>query len=150
MMPPPFQRGYDYIGVSAVALIHDGHGALLLQQRGTGARDEHGHWDLCGGAIEFGETIEVAIRREVQEELSAPIVKMEFLTVYDAHRLISGKPTHWIAIVYAAQVNREEVLIAEPDKITQIGWFTSAALPVPLHSQFMKSYTVALAHGIVR
>jgi len=58
------RRGIDHIGVSVVAVVHDGKGKILLQKRGPKARDERGNWDICGGAIEFGESIEEAIKRE--------------------------------------------------------------------------------------
>jgi 8-oxo-dGTP diphosphatase len=65
------KRGIDHIGVSAGAIIHDGKGRILLMKRGPAARDEHGRWDICGGAVEFGESIDEAIRREIMEELCA-------------------------------------------------------------------------------
>jgi 8-oxo-dGTP diphosphatase len=141
--------GKDFIGVSAVALVHDGNGRLLLQKRGPEARDERGRWDLCGGAIEFKDTIEQTIRRELMEELCTKPLSMEFLTVYDAFREQDGQSTHWIAVVYAVCVNPKTVSIGEPHKISELGWFLSGNLPSPLHSQFKKSYDVALVHKIV-
>lgn len=143
------RRGFDFIGVSAVALVHDGKGNLLLQKRGKKARDEHGHWDLCGGAIEFGHTIDDTIRRELKEELCTEPVRMELLTAYDAHRKINGKNSHWIAVVYAVQVDPATVKIGEPHKIAELGWFTSKDLPTPLHSQFDKSVPLAIKRGII-
>lgn len=143
------ERGYDFIGVSAVGLVHDGHGKLLLQKRGPEARDERGHWDLCGGAVEFGDTIEQTLLRELKEELCVQPQHMELLTAYDAHRNFHGRASHWIAVVYAVQVEPAAVKIGEPHKIAELGWFTAATLPDPLHSQFHKSFTVALDRGII-
>lgn len=143
------RRGIEHIGVSGVALVHDGHGNLLLQKRGDQARDERGAWDICGGAIEFGDTIEDTVRKELLEELCATPINMEFLTVYDAHREMLGQKTHWIAIVYAVQVDPSQVRIGEPHKISELGWFTAGTLPAPLHSQFMKNFTAARAAGLI-
>ena len=63
---------------------------------------------------------------------------------------ISDKKTHWIAIMHAVKVDLKEVKIGEPDKIEDIDWFTSDNLPTPLHSQFWKSYQIALDEGIVK
>lgn len=144
------RRGLDYIGVSCSFIIHDGAGRILLQRRGPKARDENGNWDIGGGAIEFGESIEETLRREIKEELCVEPAQVEFLTVYDAHRELNAAKTHWIAIIYAVQVDPKEVKIGEPDKIDAIEWFTSENLPSPLHSQFWKSYQVALDKGIVK
>jgi ADP-ribose pyrophosphatase YjhB (NUDIX family) len=143
------RRGIDHIGVSASFVVHDGNGKILLQKRGQQARDERGRWDVGGGAIEFGETIEEAIQREVEEELCVLPLDMEFLTVYDAHREHNGDKTHWVAIIYAVQVDPRKVKIGEPHKIEEIGWFTAENLPTPLHSQFQKSYVAAKASGII-
>lgn len=59
-------------------------GLLLIDERGwilLQLRDEHGgyphHWATVGGAVEPGETLDAAIRREVYEEtgyrLSTPV-----------------------------------------------------------------------------
>ncbi|MEV7907719.1 NUDIX domain-containing protein, partial [Streptomyces anulatus] len=44
--------------VSCVFVCHDGHGRVLLAQRGAGARDEPGTWDCGAGALEYGESFE--------------------------------------------------------------------------------------------
>ncbi|GAC1370740.1 MAG: hypothetical protein NVSMB39_3930 [Candidatus Saccharimonadales bacterium] len=144
-------RGVDHIGVSASFIVHDGQGNILLQKRGEQSRDERGKWDVGGGAIEFGESVDEAVRREIKEELLAEPLEIKFLTAYDAHRpLDDGTPTHWIAIMHTVQVDPAAVGIGEPHKIAEIGWFTSKNLPAPLHSQFWKSYQIALDKGIVK
>lgn len=143
------RRGIDHIGISASFVIHDGKGNILLQRRGPNARDENGNWDVGGGAIEFGESIDEAIKREVMEELCVEPLDIQFLTVYDAFREHNGNSTHWVAIIHAVQVDPDKVRIGEPDKIDAIGWFRSDNLPSPLHSQFWKSYQIALDKGIV-
>lgn len=144
-------RGIDHIGVSASFIVHDGKGNILLQKRSLQCRDEQGRWDVGGGAIEFGEAVEDAVRREVMEELTTEPLEVEFLTVYDAHRVAAdGRSSHWVAIMHVVKVNPATVSIGEPHKIDEIGWFTSANLPEPLHSQFWKSYKIALQRGIVK
>ena len=124
--------------------------SILLHQRGPGCRDEHGAWDTGGGAIEFGETLEDALRRELLEELSTTPLKIEFLGTYDVHRQNDGVQTHWIAIEYAVQVNPKTVKNGEPHKISDMGWFTSKNLPSPLHSQFAKAFAAAQKAGVVK
>lgn len=145
------RRGIDHIGVSACAVVYDDQGRVLLMKRGLKARDEQGAWDNCGGAVEFGETIDEAIRREVMEELCVEPLDVQFITAYEAHRVhTDGSPTHWIALLHAVKVDPSKVKIGEPHKIDEIGWFTSDNLPSPLHSQFWKTYQPALDRGLVR
>lgn len=144
------KRGVDYIGVTVCFVVHDGAGNILLQKRGQGARDERGNWDIGGGAVEFGETLDTAVRREVMEELCTQPISVEFITAYEAHRDNNGVPTHWIALLHAVKVDPATVNIGEPHKIAEIGWFNSSNLPSPLHSQFNKSYDRAKEHGYIR
>lgn len=53
--------------VAAVALV-DADGRVLLQQRAAG-RPMAGLWEFPGGKLEPGETPEVALIRELREEL---------------------------------------------------------------------------------
>jgi ADP-ribose pyrophosphatase YjhB (NUDIX family) len=144
------KRGIDHIGVTVNFFIHDGKGKILLQKRSKNCRDEQGCWDIGGGAIEFGEELEEAVAREVQEELCAIPKKIEFVQVYDAHRDNNGTQTHWVAINFAVLVNPKNVKIGEPHKIDEIGWFTKDNLPSPLHSQFFKAFQSAIDKGLVK
>src|SRR5215472_5298256 len=106
------RNGIDRIGVSVGAMLHDGHGRLMLQKRGPGARDERGRWDLCGGAVEFGDRIEDTIRRELKEELDLVPKAMEFLVAYDSHRTSDkGEKMHWVTIIYAVEIDPHQVHI---------------------------------------
>ena len=64
------------------AIIHQG-GRILATQRGYG--DYKGWWEFPGGKMEPGETQELAIRREIAEELNVQIrVERKVCTVeYD-------------------------------------------------------------------
>lgn len=144
------RRGIDHIGVSACGVIHDGKGKILMMKRGDHARDEQGRWDICGGAIEFGESIDEALRRELLEELCCEAEDIDFLTAYDAHREHDNQRTHWIALIHAVKVNPDHVKNGEPHKIAKIGWFGLDSLPSPTHSQFHKALEPAIAAGIIK
>jgi len=59
--------------VSAKAVVFFGKKFLLLRQ-------PNGHWDLPGGKIDSGETVETALTREVREETNLKIGPLRFLT----------------------------------------------------------------------
>lgn len=144
------KRGVDFIGVTVCFVVHDGKGNILLQKRSKNTRDEQGRWDIGGGAVEFGETLEEAVMREVEEELCVKTKMIEFMRAFEAHRDNNGTPTHWIALSHAVQIDPEGVKIGEPDRIDEVGWFNSSNLPLPLHSMFEMSYSVAKERGIVK
>ncbi len=120
--------------VSCVFLCHDGGGKVLLARRGAGARDEPGTWDCGAGALEFGESFEAAVTREVYEEYRATPLEIAQLGV---RNVLRGDPvvSHWVAVVFAVRVRPDEVRIGEPHKFDELGWFAPGALPSPLHSQ---------------
>jgi 8-oxo-dGTP diphosphatase len=65
-----------YIEVVA-AIIHDAEGKLFSTQRGYGEWKDW--WEFPGGKMEPGETPELALKREIKEELSTEITVDEFL-----------------------------------------------------------------------
>ncbi|WP_234371587.1 MULTISPECIES: NUDIX hydrolase [unclassified Streptomyces] len=120
--------------VSCVFVCHDGAGRVLLARRSAGARDEPGAWDCGAGALEFGESFERAVAREVYEEYGVRPLGIEQIGV---RNVLRGDPvdSHWVAVVFAVRVERDEVTIGEPHKFDALDWFAPHALPVPLHSQ---------------
>ena len=56
----------------AVGVLIDRSGRFLLTTRPPGKVYE-GHWEFPGGKLEAGETVEAALRRELQEELGIRI-----------------------------------------------------------------------------
>lgn len=145
------QRGVDHIGVVVCAIVHDGRGKILLMKRGKGARDEHGCWDICAGALEFGESVDEAIEREMMEELITKPLDTVFLTVGDAHRVnYEGQKTHWVYLLHAVRVDPKTAKLGEPHKFDEIGWFNLKTLPSPMHSQFSKILKPAKEAGIIK
>ena len=131
------KKGFDYIGVTVCFYCHDGKGNLLLNKRSQKCRDERGMWDCGGGALKFGETWEQAARREVKEEYCSEIEKLDFVRVNNVLRTHEGKKTHWIAIIFAAQLDPKKVKIGDKDKIDEFAWFKPNNLPKPLHSMYL-------------
>jgi len=131
------KRGVDYIGVSICYFCHDGEGNFAMMKRGQNTRDEHGVWDIGGGGLEFGETVEQRLRAEIKEEYCADVLDYEFLGYQDVHRTHQGKETHWIALNFKVLVDRNQVKNGEPHKFDEVAWFTLDNLPPTeeMHSQ---------------
>ncbi len=130
------KKGVDYTGITIVFLCHDGEGNILLSKRSDKCRDEHGTWDPGGGGMEFGDTVENTLRKEIAEEYCTDVLEYEFLGYRDVHREHDNKKTHWIALDFKVLIDRNKVKNGEPHKLEEVEWFTLDSLPTPLHSQF--------------
>lgn len=113
--------GKDVVGVGAGALIFNEEGKLLLSLRGPKAKNEVGKWEIPGGSIEFGETLEQGLKREVKEELGVEIEIVEMLQVCD--HIIPDEHQHWVSPTYICKLVSGTPQIMEPEKCEKLGWF---------------------------
>ncbi|MBN1889305.1 MAG: NUDIX domain-containing protein [Thermoflexales bacterium] len=130
------KRGFDYIGVGVGALIVDGQGRLFLARRGPQAKNERGLWEFPGGAVEFGERLADALRREMWEEYGIEIEVGELLDVVDHILIDEGQ--HWVSPSFICTIVSGEPAIRESAKCSQIGWFALDEIPDDL-SQVTRS-----------
>lgn len=130
------KKGEDYTGVAVVFFCHDGAGNYFLAKRSSNCRDEHGTWEPGAGGLEFGDTVEDTIRKEVREEYGTEVLSFEFLGYRDMHRTHEGKSTHWVALDFRVLIDAQNAHNAEPHKFDAVGWFPLENFPAPLHSQF--------------
>ncbi|OPC84585.1 RNA pyrophosphohydrolase [Embleya scabrispora] len=132
--------------VSCVFVCHDGVGRVLLARRAAAARDEPGTWDTGAGALEWGETFEEAVTREVREEYGTEPLSIEPL---GARNVLRGDPiaSHWVAVVFAVRVDPQRAIIGEPHKFDALAWFSPDAPPTPLHSQCPATLALFRTHS---
>ncbi|MEX2012875.1 MAG: NUDIX domain-containing protein [Candidatus Levyibacteriota bacterium] len=130
------EKGIDSVGITIVYFCHDGEGNFVMSKRGKNSRDEIGTWDPGGGALEFGQSVEETLKREIKEEYDTIVLSFDFLGFRDVHRKLKGKKTHWIALDFKVLVDKDKVKNAEPHKLIEVKWFRLDKLPKPLHSQF--------------
>lgn len=131
------RKGIDCVGLTVVYFCHDGKGNFVLARRSQNARDEKGKWDIGGGALEFGDSVEMTLRKEIKEEYMVDVLDYEFLGYRDVHRENAGTKTHWVALDFKVRVSREDVKNGEPNKFDEIRWFALDEFPSDneLHSQ---------------
>lgn len=119
--------GVDYVGVGCGALIMNDKNETLLQKRGKNSRNQVGYWSKPGGKVEFSETVEDAIRREIKEELGIDIELIRSLGFMD--HVMKEEGQHWLSINYLAKIVRGEPKNMEPDKHDEVRWFSLDNLP---------------------
>lgn len=141
------KRGVDYIGVGVGAVIVDAAGHLFLAKRGPKAKNERGLWEFPGGAVEFGETLAEALKREMREEYGFEIAVGELLDVVD--HILPEEGQHWVSPSFICSVVSGEPVILEPEKCSEIGWFAPADLPKDL-SQVSQVTRENLRHYLAR
>lgn len=119
--------GIDYIGVGCGALIINDSNETLLIKRTSKSKNEAGFWSKPGGKVEFGETVESAIIREIKEELDIDIELTGFINF--TNHIIKSENQHWVALSYLAKINKGIPRNMEPEKIAEIKWFSFDNLP---------------------
>jgi len=93
------EKGRDYLGVGVGAIVVDRGRVLLLKRR---KEPEAGCWGIQGGAVEFGEPIEDAVKRELKEELSVEVELVALLGVTD--HILPHAGVHWVSPVFLARI----------------------------------------------
>jgi len=74
------QKDHPWIGVDNI--IVDDEGRILLVKRSENIRSYPGMWGLVSGYIEWGETVEDALKREAKEEIGVEIEIVRFTGRY--------------------------------------------------------------------
>lgn len=91
--------------------LFDSSGRIYLQQRPLWKDIQPGKWDTAvGGHIDYGETVEAALRRETQEELGLTDLSVEFLLKYVFESERERELVHVFRATYDGDVRPSEEL----------------------------------------
>ena len=120
--------GKDYIGVGCGAFILNEKRQLLLQQRNK--EPEIGYWSIPGGKLEWMETFEAAVKREVKEECGVDIKVEKLLGICD--HIVKEEKQHWVSPNFLCKIINGEPKIMEPTKHIDMKWFNLEELPEKL------------------
>ncbi|HTX40088.1 MAG TPA: NUDIX hydrolase [Bryobacteraceae bacterium] len=125
--PPESDRRYPrrpLVGVGAILLDGD---RILMAQRGK--QPLKGWWSLPGGALETGESLADAVRREVREETGLEIEPLGVLEIFERiMRDAEGIPEyHYVLIDYVCRITGGQ--LAAGDDVCQVEWVRRRDLP---------------------
>ena len=85
--------------------IFNDAGELYLQKRSMNKDIQPGKWDTAvGGHIDYGETVEEALRREVREELGITEFTPQFMTRYIFESAIEKELVNTFRTVYNGEI----------------------------------------------
>ena len=94
--------------------VFNSEGKLYLQKRAMDKDIQPGKWDTSvGGHVDYGETIEVALRREVGEELGIFDFEPVFIRRYKFVSTREAELVHSFYTVYDGEILPEPVEITE-------------------------------------
>lgn len=114
-------------------------GCLLLGKRKNAYGS--GTWGLPGGHLEFGERLEKAAARELEEETGIKAREFIFVNlVNDLH----DRRKHYLQIGFLAKnIKNIEPILKEPDRIGEWKWFSMNDLPkdiFPSHIEQIEAF----------
>lgn len=103
----------------ACALIFDDRRENVLMVRNN--RGGTSDWSLPGGAVELGETLEQAVRRETKEETG---LDMEVSGLYSVREVFyTGSEHHALIFTFHSTMITRELASADPDdEILEVKW----------------------------
>lgn len=114
------------VGVQGIILHPEGQG-ILLGKRLNGFQS--GTWGLPGGHLEFGESFEEALSRELKEELGISPTSMRQFGVFNTMFLPSS---HHVQIAFIVETYDGTPVNNEPNRCSEIRFFPLDALPEPI------------------
>ena len=120
--------GFEYFHntAAAVAGIIECNGEILLTRR---AKDpKAGLLDLPGGFVDPGETLEHAISREVEEELSVKIENWRYIASEPNEYLYKGILYNTLDTLFVCSIAGKPTLTLEKSEIAEATWIDKSSL----------------------
>jgi len=118
------EKNRPKVGIAAIVLKD---GKYLIGKR----KGSHGQGDFAspGGHLEYMESIEECVKREVKEETGMEVDNVRFLRVMNVK---DYAPKHYIDIACVCDWKSGEPRVMEPEKCESWAWYGLDELPMPL------------------
>jgi 8-oxo-dGTP diphosphatase len=137
--PAQSARACFRIGVFAI-IERDGH-YLLARRR------DIGWWNLAGGGLEAGETVDEGLAREVREEIGVEIEIVRLVGVYSKPR------KQEVVLAFLCRLRDPQARPTTSDEVSEVAWFLPEALPtdlLPKHRQRLEDVLLGHPEAVVR
>ena len=111
--------------VAAHALVKNGDGKVLVLKRAECNDYMPLTWDIPGGTVEFGETVEEALVRELKEETGIDITPLQPIYAYTNLSQLPARQT--IQLVYLCDYHGGDVHL-NPEEHEDYAWIEYAEI----------------------
>jgi len=106
---------------TSIALIKDKK--ILLAKRAV--EPEKGKWDILGGFVEPGESVETGVIREMKEETGLEVKIDEYLG--STPDLYEGRAS--LPLIYKVSLTEENQQPLAQDDVAELSWFSLTEIP---------------------
>jgi ADP-ribose pyrophosphatase YjhB (NUDIX family) len=127
--------------VAAFAIIEQGGKYLLARRR------DIGWWNLAGGGLENGETVDEGMAREVMEEVRLAVTIERVVGIYSKPR------KNEVVVTFLCHPAPNAGTPGTSDEVSEVAWFTPDRLPenfLPKHRQRLEDAILGQREAIVR
>ena len=100
-LSPHFPNSFYRVTVKGL-YVKDGKALLVKDETGRSDTDPSPEWELPGGGMDFGESFEQALRREVKEEMGVDVAWVDEKPTYvwtTKHGSGRGMEWYWVLTV---------------------------------------------------
>jgi 8-oxo-dGTP diphosphatase len=123
----------DKIGVGFGIMLLNSQGEILLGKRHMNPEQSDfrsvGTWTFPGGKLDYGESFEDGVRRELKEETGMELGRVKLICVSNE----KNEYAHYVTLGFFSEYFNGDPQVKEPDEIVEWGWFSLDDLPSPLY-----------------
>ncbi len=113
-------KDHPWIGVDNIIL--DDKGRILLMRRSSNSKTYPNCWGLVAGWMEWGETIEEALKREAMEEVGVEVEVVRFVGKY--YDKLGRHPTKTsVCLPHICKVVKGEAKVNQVEEVRDVRWF---------------------------
>ena len=134
---PTCGRYYDRHIACDGLIVEDGKVLLILR----GHNSHKGRWAMIGGYLDWDETVEEAVVREVKEEIGVDTEIIKLFGVYSDPKRDPGDLQN-VAIVFILKLLTREFILKK-DEVLDLHWFPLNDLPEKMafdHRRIIEDY----------
>jgi 8-oxo-dGTP diphosphatase len=105
------------------ALIRNGDSVLLVRHK----KGDESYWLLPGGGVEWGESLDAALRRELHEEASLEIRVGDIMFVSDT--VAPDGSRHFVQCCFEGTITGGELKVGEDERVVEVRFVSLDELP---------------------